>query len=82
MSFIKKNALLLGARIAQYAGKHLHKFITKRPEYQENKIVEALQLVIYIYILTNYIINFCQCHDIITRLIFKSGIYGYGYSYG
>ncbi|XP_050434755.1 probable protein phosphatase 2C T23F11.1 [Adelges cooleyi] len=33
-----------GARIAQYAGKHLHKFITKRPEYQENKISEALQL--------------------------------------
>jgi protein phosphatase 2C family protein 2/3 len=38
--------LILGARIAQYAGKHLHKFITKRPEYEENKISEALQLVI------------------------------------
>ncbi|XP_022175018.1 probable protein phosphatase 2C T23F11.1 [Myzus persicae] len=33
-----------GARIAQYAGKHLHKFITKRPEYEENKISDALQL--------------------------------------
>jgi len=38
--------LNLGARIAQYAGKHLHKFITKRPEYEENKISDALQLVI------------------------------------
>lgn len=38
--------LILGARIAQYAGKHLHKFITKRPEYEENKISDALQLVI------------------------------------
>lgn len=33
-----------GARIAQYAGMHLHKFITKRPEYEENKISDALQL--------------------------------------
>lgn len=37
---------VLGARIASYAGKNLHKFITKRPEYEENKISEALQLVI------------------------------------
>ncbi|XP_025419332.1 probable protein phosphatase 2C T23F11.1 [Sipha flava] len=33
-----------GAKIAQYAGKHLHTFITQRPEYEENKISEALQL--------------------------------------
>jgi protein phosphatase 2C family protein 2/3 len=39
-----------GARIAQYAGKHLHKFITKRPEYEENKISDALQLVILLSI--------------------------------
>lgn len=38
--------LALGARIAQYAGMHLHKFVTKRPEYKENKISDALQLVI------------------------------------
>lgn len=38
--------LVLGARIAQYAGMHLHKFVTKRPEYEENKISDALQLVI------------------------------------
>ncbi|XP_059612157.1 probable protein phosphatase 2C T23F11.1 [Phlebotomus argentipes] len=25
-----------GANVAQYAGKHLHKFIVKRPEYEEN----------------------------------------------
>ncbi|KAG8301738.1 hypothetical protein J6590_046866 [Homalodisca vitripennis] len=33
-----------GAKIAQYAGRHLHKYIIKRPEYQEeNSIVDALQ---------------------------------------
>lgn len=32
-----------GAKIAQYAGKHLHKYIIKRPEYKEGKIEEALR---------------------------------------
>ncbi|XP_017070959.1 probable protein phosphatase 2C T23F11.1 [Drosophila eugracilis] len=31
-----------GATVAQYAGKHLHKFVLKRPEYNEN-IEQALQ---------------------------------------
>lgn len=31
-----------GANIAQYAGKHLHKFVTKRPEYGED-VKQALQ---------------------------------------
>jgi len=35
-----------GAKIAQYAGRNLHKYIVKRPEYQnENSIVDALQQV-------------------------------------
>lgn len=34
-----------GATVAQYAGKHLHKFILKRPEYNENDIEKALKLV-------------------------------------
>ena len=33
-----------GATVAQYAGKHLHKFILKRPEYKDN-IEEALKQV-------------------------------------
>lgn len=33
-----------GATVAQYAGKHLHKFILKRPEYKEN-IEKALKQV-------------------------------------
>ncbi|KAJ9589005.1 hypothetical protein L9F63_017700, partial [Diploptera punctata] len=32
-----------GAKVAQYAGKHLHKYILKRPEYKEGKIEEALR---------------------------------------
>lgn len=32
-----------GAKIAQYAGKHLHKHIVKRPEYAEGKIEIALK---------------------------------------
>ena len=27
-----------GAKVAEYAGKHLHKYIIKRPEYKEGKI--------------------------------------------
>lgn len=34
-----------GANVAQYAGKHLHKFITKRPEYVEGDIEEAMKKV-------------------------------------
>lgn len=33
-----------GASVAQYAGKHLHKFILKRPEYKDN-ISKALKQV-------------------------------------
>jgi len=33
-----------GATVAQYAGKHLHKFVLKRPEYNDN-IEQALQQV-------------------------------------
>ncbi|EDW58286.1 probable protein phosphatase 2C T23F11.1 isoform X1 [Drosophila virilis] len=32
-----------GATVAQYAGKHLHKFVLKRPEYNENDIEKALK---------------------------------------
>lgn len=32
-----------GARIAQYAGKHLHKFVCKTRDYKEGNIVEALR---------------------------------------
>lgn len=34
-----------GANIAEYAGKHLHKFITARPEYHLGNIEEALKQV-------------------------------------
>lgn len=34
-----------GATVAQYAGKHLHKFVLKRPEYTENDIAKALKQV-------------------------------------
>lgn len=34
-----------GANVAQYAGKHLHKFITKRPEYVVGDIEEAMKKV-------------------------------------
>lgn len=32
-----------GAKVSQYAGIHLHKFILNQPEYKEGKIVEAIQ---------------------------------------
>lgn len=32
-----------GAKVAEYAGKHLHKFITKRAEYKEGNIVDAMK---------------------------------------
>ncbi|KAL7303286.1 hypothetical protein TKK_0004478 [Trichogramma kaykai] len=32
-----------GAVMAQYAGKHLHEFVTNQPEYKEGKIEEALK---------------------------------------
>lgn len=35
--------MLLGASMAQHAGKHLHKYITKRSEYQSGDIVQAIQ---------------------------------------
>lgn len=35
----------LGAKIAQYAGKHLHKFILQRPEYKEGSIPDAMKQV-------------------------------------
>jgi serine/threonine protein phosphatase PrpC len=33
-----------GAHVAEYSGKHLHKFIIKRPEYEKN-IAEAMKKV-------------------------------------
>ncbi|KAL1114939.1 hypothetical protein AAG570_007762 [Ranatra chinensis] len=33
-----------GANIAQYAGKHLHKYITNRPEYSSGEIRRAIEL--------------------------------------
>lgn len=38
-------SVVSGAKVAEYAGKHLHKYITKRPEYKEGNIVEALKQV-------------------------------------
>lgn len=38
-----------GATVAQYAGKHLHKFIIKRPEYEED-IQSALKQVQKFYL--------------------------------
>nr|CAH7742561.1 unnamed protein product [Callosobruchus chinensis] len=32
-----------GAKIADYAGRHLHKYITNRPEYKEGNIPEAMR---------------------------------------
>ncbi|EDW92728.1 probable protein phosphatase 2C T23F11.1 [Drosophila yakuba] len=32
-----------GASVAKFAGKHLHKFVTKRPEYRDNGVVLALK---------------------------------------
>ncbi|XP_046394221.1 probable protein phosphatase 2C T23F11.1 isoform X2 [Ischnura elegans] len=32
-----------GAKVAQHAGKHLHKFISKRPEYKSGNIEEAIR---------------------------------------
>lgn len=64
----------LGARIAQYAGKHLHKFITKRPEYEENKISDALQLVILCFKYSKIALK--------GSCIFFPGFHGYGHCYG
>lgn len=33
----------VGASMAQHAGKHLHKYITKRSEYKSGDIVQAIQ---------------------------------------
>lgn len=32
-----------GAKVAQYASKHLHEYITRRPEYRAGNIIEAMQ---------------------------------------
>jgi protein phosphatase 2C family protein 2/3 len=37
--------LFTGAKVAQYAGKHLHKYIVKRSEYKEGRIEDALHQV-------------------------------------
>lgn len=34
-----------GANIGKYASKHLHKFITKRPEYQAGDVATAMKKV-------------------------------------
>jgi hypothetical protein len=41
------SALFTGAKVAQYAGKHLHKYIVKRSEYKEGRIEDALRQVYY-----------------------------------
>ena len=65
--------LNLGAGIAQYAYKNLHKCITKRPEYKKNKISDALQLVIlYKYSKIAFIVS----------CIFFLGFHGHGHCYG
>lgn len=43
--------IISGANIAEYAGKHLHKFITARPEYHLGNIEEALKQVTMLIIL-------------------------------
>lgn len=35
--------ILTGAAMAQYAGKHLHEYITKRSEYKEGDVVAGIQ---------------------------------------
>jgi hypothetical protein len=51
------SALFTGAKVAQYAGKHLHKYIVKRSEYKEGRIEDALRQVydinknIFIYVI-------------------------------
>lgn len=40
---------ILGSNIAEYAGKHLHKFITARPDYHLGNIEEALKQVSYFF---------------------------------
>jgi len=37
--------MFTGAKVAQYAGKHLHKYIVKRLEYKEGRIEDALRQV-------------------------------------
>jgi hypothetical protein len=38
-------SVFTGAKVAQYAGKHLHKYIVKRLEYKEGRIEDALRQV-------------------------------------
>jgi hypothetical protein len=38
-------SVFTGAKVAQYAGKHLHKYIVKRAEYKEGRIEDALRQV-------------------------------------
>lgn len=38
-------SVFTGAKVAQYAGKHLHKYIVKRSEYKEGRIEDALRQV-------------------------------------
>lgn len=49
-----------GATVAQYAGKHLHKFVLKRPEYKDN-VEKALQQVsaihVFVYIASMIILT-------------------------
>ena len=33
----------LGEKVAQYASKHLHKVVVRRPEYEKGRVAEALQ---------------------------------------
>lgn len=37
--------IILGAKVAEYAGKHLHKYIIKQSEYKVGNMVDAMQQV-------------------------------------
>jgi len=40
-----KTIFFLGDEVSKYASEHLHWYITRRPEYEENDIAEAMRRV-------------------------------------
>lgn len=50
-----------GANISKYASKHLHKFITKRPEYQAGDVATAMKNVIPLFSLSPNILYIRYC---------------------
>lgn len=51
-----------GANIGKYASKHLHKFITKRAEYQAGDVSSAMKRVRHI----NHIPCTFECHRVVS----------------